>query len=121
MTEPDDAVLRQALRKMSDALDRMAQTRAQVESTPLPSFDQPRTVTGSMMYDIASLPGASAELRAYAARVGAGECRWDEIETLSRPVPPEVEELKRDPLSIWFAPPPTLPADDEKPYTIPWQ
>jgi hypothetical protein len=78
-------------------------------------------VDSSMMYDIASLPGASAELKAYAERVGAGESRWNEIETLSVPVPPEVAELKRDPMLIWFpASGPSTP-DDELPYRIPWQ
>lgn len=121
MMESDDPVLRQALRKMTDIFDTMAETRARVQRTPLPSFDQPRMVDSSMMYDIASLPGASAELKAYAERVGAGECRWNEIETLSVPVPPEVAELKRDPMLIWFpASGPSTP-DDELPYRIPWQ
>ena len=118
--EPDDAVLRQALRRMTDVFDRMAETRAQVQRTPLPSFDQPRVADSSMLYDIASLPGASAALKAYAQRVGAGECRWDEIEILSVPVPPEVAEFKRDPLLIWFPASPPPPPDNEQPYRIPW-
>ena len=120
MIDPDDPVLRQALRKMTDAFDRMAETRAQVDRTPPPTCAEQRVVDGSLLYDLASLPGASAELRAFAIRVGAGECRWDEIETLSRPVPPEVAELKGDPLLIWF-PTRRPPPENEEPYTIPWQ
>lgn len=121
MTGPDDPILRFALRKMTDAFDRMAQTRAEIERTPLPSIDEPRNVDSSLMFAIASLPGASPELKVYAARVTVGECSWNEIETLSKPVPPEVGELKRDPALIWFPPKRTPPPDDEEPYTIPWQ
>lgn len=121
MNAPDDSVLQQALRKATEAFDRMADTRARVGRAPLPSFDQPRHVDSSMMYDVASLPGASAELTAYARRVGAGECRWDEIESLSVPVPPEVAHLKADPMLIWFPIFRTPQSDDDAPYRIPWQ
>lgn len=121
MTGPDDPTLRLALRKMTDAFDRMAQTRAEIERTPLPFIDEPRNVDSSLMFAITSLPDASPELRAYAGRVAAGECSWDEIETLSMPVPSEVGELKRDPALIWFPPRQTPPPDDEEPYTIAWQ
>lgn len=120
MTGPDDPLLRHALQKMTDAFSAMARTRAEVERTPIPSFDGPRTVDSSMMYDIASLPGASTELRAFAARVAAGECRWDQIDTLSRPVPREVADLKNDPNVIWFPPSPP-PSPDDAQYRIPWQ
>ncbi|WP_415976080.1 hypothetical protein [Rhodococcus sp. 077-4] len=106
---------------MTDIFDRMAEHRAQVQRTPLPSFDQPRVVDSSLLYDMASLPGASPELQAYALRVGAGECRWDEVEALSRPVPPEVAEMKRDPTLIWFPHARQPPPEDDTPYRIPWQ
>lgn len=121
MTVPDDPLLRLALQKMTDAFDRMAHTRAEIERTPVPSFGEPRTIDSALMFDIALLPGASPELRAYALRVAAGECTWDEIETLARPVPPEVAELKRDPMLIWFPPKRTPTSNDDEPYRIPWQ
>lgn len=121
MTMPDDPLVRRAMRRMTEAFDRLAQTRADVERTPVPRFDGQRVVDSSMMFGIASLPGASAELKAYAFRVGTGECCWDEIESLCRPVPREVAELKLDPLVIWFPPRRALPPDDDEPYTIPWQ
>ena len=121
MNAPDDPILRRAVQKMTDAFDRMAQTRAEVERTPLSSIDEPRNVDGALMFAIASLASASPELRAYAGRVAAGECSWDEIETLSRPVPPEIGELKRDTALIWFPAKQTPPPDDEEPYRIPWQ
>ena len=121
MNEPDDSALRQALSKATSVFDRMADTRARVGRTPLPSFDQPRQVDSSMMYDIASLPGASAELKAYAQRVGAGECRWDDIESLSVPVPAEIAQLKADSMLIWFPESHSALRDDDAPYRIPWQ
>ncbi|MET0196744.1 MAG: hypothetical protein ABW364_05940, partial [Rhodococcus fascians] len=78
MTAPDDPILRRAVQKMTDAFDRMAQTRAVVERTPLSSIDEPRNVDSALMFAIASLASASPELRAYAGRVAAGECSWDE-------------------------------------------
>ena len=67
------------------------------------------------------MPGASAELKAYAQRVRVGECRWDDIESLSVPVPPEIAQLKTDSMLIWFPKShPALP-DDDAPYRIPWQ
>ncbi|MGA9871558.1 MAG: hypothetical protein WBQ44_10510 [Rhodococcus sp. (in: high G+C Gram-positive bacteria)] len=121
MTGPDDPTLRSAVQKMMNAFEHMAHTRASVERTPIPSFDQPKAVDSSMMFAIASLPGASPELRAFASRVGAGECGWDEIETLSRPVPREVAELKSDPMVIWFPPGQRVQPRSEEPYRIPWQ
>lgn len=106
---------------MTDAFDRMAQSRAEAERAPVPSVDLRRVVDDSLMYGIASLPGASPELRAFAVRVSAGECSWHDVETLARPVPPEIAELQRDPTLVWFPPRPALPPDDDEPYSIPWQ
>ncbi|MCC8928738.1 MULTISPECIES: hypothetical protein [Nocardiaceae] len=121
MTEPTDPLLREAMRTMADALDRLSDARAEVERTPMPSFTEPRVADSSLMYFLASRPEASPELRAYAERVSLGECRWQDIDTACVPLPPEVLELKREPLLVWFPPSQEPPPDDEEPYTIPWQ
>ena len=81
-------------------------------------------VDDALMEQLAATADASPELRLYASRVAAGQCRWSEIEVTARPVPPEVAELKTNPRIRWFPEPPrTSPAAGQEweSYRIPWQ
>lgn len=81
-----------------------------VERTNLDELQaEPSRVTDELMRRLAAMPIASMELKAFAERVDRGECTWSEIETLARPVPPEVAELKASPSYTWVWTTPTAP------------
>ncbi|MEV0945340.1 hypothetical protein [Rhodococcus sp. NPDC049939] len=112
MKERDlDPSVETAFRKLSDAADRLETVRIRTERTVIADLvNEPTPVTEGLMFELASMPNSSPELRAYAARVDSGECTWREIEQRARPVPPEVAELKDSPYFTWpWAPAPQPP------------
>ena len=93
-------------------------------------WDTRTEVDDEFMEFLAASSLASDELRAYAARVAGGECRWAEIETLASPRPPELADLRDDTEFIWTFPEvaPTTPEpkpevhwEDEEPYQFKWE
>ncbi len=93
-------------------------------------WDSRTEVDDEFMEFLAASSLASDELRAYAARVAGGECRWAEIETLASPRPPELADLRDDTEFIWTFPEvaPTTPEpkpevhwEDEEPYQFKWE
>jgi hypothetical protein len=101
--EPDlDPDIEQAFRRLMDRADDLETARLRAERLDVHALlSEPTLVTEEFMSDLARIPHASAELRAYAERVYSGECRWSEIETLARPLPTEVAELKDSPNFVW--------------------
>ena len=98
-----------------------ARTRA--VNTELPAA-KTRTVTKELLARLASSPRASSELIHYARRVETGECSWERIAVDASPLPPEVDELKRDPQIDWPTQWPTSTTDVDvgaQPYRIPWE
>ncbi|WP_245550806.1 hypothetical protein [Nocardia paucivorans] len=89
-------------RRVLNAADDLETASLRVERTVLEDlWRDPILVNEGLMSALAAIPNASPELKAYAARVEAGECRWPEIELMARPVPPEVAELKNSPSYAW--------------------
>lgn len=119
--ESTDPLVANALQAVTDALDRSAEVRAEVGRASLSPATEPRVADNSLMYFLASRPEASPEIRDYANRVSSGECRWQDIDSACRPLPPEVVELKQEPLLVWFPPSAPPPPEDDEPYSIPWQ
>lgn len=114
MREPHlDASVDAAFQKLSNAADRLATARIRTDRIDVHELvNEPIEVDDGLMFNLAALPTASAELRAYCIRVYAGECQWCDIERLSVPVPPEVAELKASPNYAWrwdSPPPPPQP------------
>ncbi|MGY1896624.1 hypothetical protein ACW9HR_05505 [Nocardia gipuzkoensis] len=115
MREPDlDPEIEAAARRVMDGVDDLRTAHLRVERMNVAEIlRRPTPVTEELMFDLAALPHASPELRAYAELVHNGECQWAEIEVLARPLPPEVADLKASPNFIWNwnpQPPPTPPA-----------
>lgn len=77
------------------------------------------TVTVELLRRLAGSKYASPELRSFAISVATGDSSWDRIEVDAQPLPPEVSDMRADPMVIWPRHWP-LPSDDE-PYRIPWQ
>ncbi|NLE80728.1 MAG: hypothetical protein GX610_14325 [Rhodococcus sp.] len=103
MKEADlDASVDAAFQKLSNAADRLATARIRTSRIDVNELiNEPIEVDDGLMYNLASLPTASPELRAYCIRVYAGECQWCDVERLSVPVPSEVAELKASPHFMW--------------------
>lgn len=114
--EPD---IEQAFRRLMDSADDLETARLRAERLDVHAlFSEPTVVTEEFMAMLAGSQNASPELRVFAERVYAGECRWSEIELRARPLPPEVAELKASTNFFWewTAPPPrpaTAPDDDD--------
>ncbi|MCM6772977.1 hypothetical protein NDR87_05030 [Nocardia sp. CDC159] len=96
--DPDVAA---AARQVFDAAARLETVGLRVERTDLEGLWRPTPVTEELMSALAAMTGASEELQGYAERVRNGECPWDRIESLARPVPPEVAALKASPSYLW--------------------
>ncbi|GAA5103835.1 hypothetical protein GCM10023319_72010 [Nocardia iowensis] len=114
MREPDlDPEVEAIARKVMDAVDNLRTATIRLANVDVDElFDGPTEVTEEFIAMVAGMDTASPALKTYAERVGSGECRWCDIETLARPVPPEVAEMKSSPLFIWkWTPePPRAPA-----------
>ncbi|MFR9752276.1 hypothetical protein ACL02S_14740 [Nocardia sp. 004] len=120
MREPDlDPEIEAAARRVMDGVDDLRTARLRAERMDVAEIlRQPTPVTAELMSDLAALPHASPELRAYAERVRTGECRWSEIELFARPLPPEAVELKASPNFLWewhSQPPPPPPSPPPAP------
>lgn len=102
-SEPDlDPAVEAAVAPVRDAIDDLRTARIQAENMDVHAIlTDPTLVTEEFMSNLASLPQASPALQAYSLRVGDGECRWPEIESVARPIPPEVADLKTSPAFIW--------------------
>ncbi|MDO3650491.1 hypothetical protein [Nocardia mangyaensis] len=103
MREPDlDPEVEAISRKVMDAVDNLRTATIRLANIDIDElFDGPTEVTDEFISTVAGMDTASPALKAYADRVGSGECRWCDIETLARPVPPEVAEMKGSPLFTW--------------------
>lgn len=89
-------------RRVLNAADDLETAGLRVERTALEDlWRDPILVNEGLMSALAAIPNASPELKAYAARVEAGECRWPDIELFARPLPPEVADLKNSPSYVW--------------------
>ncbi|MEV6223260.1 hypothetical protein AB0M13_16555 [Nocardia fluminea] len=114
MREPDlDAEVEAFARKVMDAADNLRTATIRLTSINVDElFESATEVTEEFISMVAGMDTASPALKAYAARVAAGECRWCDIETLARPVPPEVAEMKSLPREFiwkWTPEPPQAP------------
>ncbi|CAM4242294.1 hypothetical protein NONI108955_16355 [Nocardia ninae] len=101
--EPDlDPQVDAIARKVMDAVDNLRTATIRLSNIDVDElFDSPTEVSEEFIAMVAGMDTASPALKAYAERVSTGECRWRDIETLARPVPPEVAEMKNSPLFIW--------------------
>ncbi|WP_245839156.1 hypothetical protein [Nocardia donostiensis] len=120
MRDPNlDPEIEAAARRVMDSIDGLRTARIRAENMDVASvLHEPTVVTDELMFEFAALPYASPELRYYAERVRNGECRWQEIELLMRPLPPEVLDLRSSPNFIWPwkpEPPPPPPAASTSP------
>ncbi|WP_410872289.1 hypothetical protein [Nocardia sp. A7] len=114
MREPDlDAEVEAFARKVMDAADNLRTATIRLTSIDVDElFNSATEVTEEFISMVAGMDTASPALKAYADRVAAGECRWCDIETLARPVPPEVAEMKSLPQEFtwkWAPEPPQAP------------
>ncbi|MFI5720982.1 hypothetical protein [Nocardia sp. NPDC051750] len=117
MFESDlDPKLEAVARRVLNAVGDLETARLRLERTELAElWSEPIPVTEGLLQRMADSPASSPELKAYAMRVAAGECRWCDIERLAMPLPPEVPELKALPAYEWNwgaappAPPPPPP------------
>jgi hypothetical protein len=97
-----DPDIEQAYRRLMDRADDLETARLRAERLDVHALmSEPTLVTEEFMSQLATMPHSSPELRAFAERVYSGECRWSEIESSARPVPPEVAELKDSPNFAW--------------------
>ncbi|MEV0332141.1 hypothetical protein [Nocardia sp. NPDC050717] len=117
MREPDlDPTVEALARKVMDAVDNLRTATIRLASIDVDElFDGATEVTEEFMATIAGMDTASPALKAYAERVAAGECRWADIESMARPVPPEVAEMKGSPREFtwkWSPEPPQAPASE---------
>ncbi|MGW0177808.1 hypothetical protein [Nocardia sp. NPDC003345] len=123
MFESDlDPQMEALARRVLNAVDDLETARLRLERTELADlWSEPIPVTESLLQRMADSPASSAELKAYAMRVAAGECLWCDIERLARPMPPEVPELKSLPAYEWIwgvtspTPPPPQPPPMQRP------
>lgn len=108
-----------AYKRVVDAVARLDEATRRAENTHIGARRVRTTVTIELLRRLANSKHASSELRAFALSVAAGDTDWDRIELDARPVPPEVSELRADPLVEW---PRDWPLQsNEEPYRIPWQ
>lgn len=103
MFEPDlDPKIEAVARRVMNAVGDLETARLRLERTELTElWSEPIPVTEGLLQRMADSSASSPELKAYAMRVAAGECRWCDIERLARPLPPEVPELKSLPAFEW--------------------
>ncbi|WP_254303451.1 hypothetical protein [Rhodococcoides kyotonense] len=115
----DEPVAGIAYNRVLDAVGRLENARRHADSVDV-GAPRPRTAVTALLLDrLSRSPRASGELKRYAAHVAAGDTTWDRIEIDARPIPPEVSELRADPMVDWPANWPIEP--DDQPYRIPWQ
>ncbi|MBF6127824.1 hypothetical protein [Nocardia brasiliensis] len=121
MREPDlDPEVEAIARKVMAAVDNLRTATIRLADINIDAlFDGATEVNEEFITMVAGMDTASPALKAYAARVAAGECRWSDIETLANPVPPEVAEMKGSPEFIWrWSPEP--PAEPTPPSATTW-
>ncbi|MGV9675353.1 hypothetical protein ACWDSJ_08740 [Nocardia sp. NPDC003482] len=101
--EPNlDPTVESLMREVMSAVDDLRTARIRLDDLDVDALlREPTIVTEDFMAALADAEAASPALRAYAERVRAGECGWADIESLARPVPPEVAELKGSPRFVW--------------------
>lgn len=109
----------EAYNKVLDALGRLETARHHADNTVIGGPRGRTVVTEALLERLARSIGASTELQKFAASVASGNTSWDRVEVDARPVPPEVSELRADPMVDW---PTNWPIEtDDQPYRIPWQ
>ncbi|MGW6659102.1 hypothetical protein [Rhodococcus sp. NPDC055024] len=114
--------LRSSYDKIMKAAAAVADAAIKLDRVTDGDWDSRIDVTDHLLNFLADRPEASPELRHYAARVAAGECRWEQIESQLRALPAELVELKNSPRFIWFSAPPISDGDEDyEPYRIPWE
>ncbi|RDI18497.1 hypothetical protein DEU38_12065 [Rhodococcus sp. AG1013] len=116
--------LRSAYDRLMNSADSLATERIRAERQRHGDWDTRTEIDDAFMDRLAAMPDVSDELRAYAARVAAGECRWEEIEWRAAAVPPEIAELRQSRHFVWFrnpTPRPTPVEEDEAPYRFQWE
>ncbi|MDH6283670.1 hypothetical protein [Prescottella agglutinans] len=116
--------LRAAYNRLMSTADDLATARIRAEKQRSGDWDTRTEVDDAIMDELAVMPSASNELRAYATRVATGECRWNEIEWRAAVVPPEIVELQRSARFVWFrnpTPRPTPVEEDETPFRFQWE
>ncbi|NKY86373.1 hypothetical protein [Nocardia veterana] len=111
MLDPNlDPGVENAARKVFDAAADLETASLRAERTDIEQlWSTPTPVTGGLLAELAAMPNSSPALKDYAERVRAGECQWEQIELLARPVPPEIAELKSSPSFRWDWTPPATP------------
>lgn len=62
---------------------------------------KPIVVDADYLRRLADLPDAGPQMRAFAERVERGESAWDDIERDCRPLPPEVDAIRRSANFEW--------------------
>ncbi|GGK50818.1 hypothetical protein GCM10011591_22970 [Nocardia camponoti] len=104
MREPNiDPVVESLVSELMRSADDLRTARIRLENLDVQALlDEVTEVTAEFMSNLAEAEYASAELKAFAARVRSGECEWSEIETKARPIPLEVSELKESPRFEWI-------------------
>ncbi|NLU82615.1 hypothetical protein [Rhodococcus sp. HNM0569] len=118
--------LQSSFDRIMGAADDLATARIQAAKQRSGDWDMRTVIDDAFMDRLAESPVASDQLKAYAARVAAGECTWPQIDTKVTTLPPEIPELRDSPQFRWFpyfspkAPEPTEDQWDE-PYRIKWE
>ncbi|MDH6679820.1 hypothetical protein M2284_004044 [Rhodococcus sp. LBL1] len=116
--------LRVVYNRVMVSADSLATERMRAEKQRHGDWDNRIEIDDAFMDELSAMPSASNELRAYAARVATGECRWDEIEWRAAVVPPEIAELRLSRQFVWFRNPTPRPApveEDETPFRFQWE
>lgn len=116
--------LRSAYGRLRDAIDDAETARIRAAKFREGEWDAQIDVTDAIMERTAQLDDASPSIRAYAARVAAGECHWHEIESRCHPIPPEVGFFKNSGIYRWYpnaTPAPAPEPEEPEPYRIPWE
>lgn len=116
MIDPKDTP---AHSRVLDAIARLEASRRRADNTVIGAPREKTTVTVELLQRLAGSKYASPVLQAFAVSVATGDSSWDRIEVDAQPLPPEVSDMRADPMVIWPRHWP-LPSDDE-PYRIPWQ
>jgi hypothetical protein len=124
VTDEIPPFLRSAYGRLRDAIDDAETARIRAAKFREGDWDKRIDVTDAIMERTAGRDDASSAIRAYAARVAAGQCHWYEIESRSNPIPPEVAYFKNSHIYRWYpnaTPPPVSEPEETEPYSIPWE
>ncbi|WP_066913215.1 hypothetical protein [Millisia brevis] len=109
-----------AYRIVERAADDLATLTARAER----ERGKPIVVDADYLRRLAELPDAGPQLRAFAERVERGESEWDDIEHDCRPLPPEVDAIRRSANFEWALRPSLRERDPDpdvgRPYRLTW-